>query len=71
MPTPKKLGTNLEWHGNRIRMAMLVPPSMVARAGELKLKESLNTPDVFEDERKKVDVIKRLRSSLHYCRRAH
>lgn len=64
MPAQKKLGTNLEWHGNRIRVVIRVPPSMVPRVGKTKLKEALNTTDVLEAEREKVDVIKRLRASL-------
>ncbi|APT30040.1 hypothetical protein MCBMB27_00749 [Methylobacterium phyllosphaerae] len=65
MPVQKKLGTNLEWHGNRIRVVIRVPPSMVPEVGKTKLKEPLNTTDVLEAEREKVDVIKRLRASLH------
>ncbi|MCJ2025032.1 tyrosine-type recombinase/integrase [Methylobacterium sp. J-067] len=64
MPSLKKLGTHLEWHGNRIRVVVRVPPSMVAKVGKTKLKETLNTTDVLEAEREKVDVIRRLRSSL-------
>ncbi len=64
MPTKKKLGTNLEWHGHRIRVVIRVPPSQVARVGKTKLKEALQTIDVLEAEREKVDVIRRLRATL-------
>ncbi|MET7247259.1 DUF6538 domain-containing protein [Methylobacterium sp. EM32] len=64
MPSNKKLGMHLEWHGNRIRVVVRVPPSMVAKVGKTKLKETLNTTDPLEAEREKVDVIKRLRASL-------
>lgn len=40
MPS-KKLGTHLEWHGNRIRVVIRVPPSMVPRVGRTKLKQTL------------------------------
>ncbi len=63
MPS-KKLGTHLEWHGNRIRVVVRVPPSMVARVGRTKLKQTLTTTDPLEAEREKVDVIRRLRGSL-------
>ncbi|WP_411904061.1 hypothetical protein [Methylorubrum thiocyanatum] len=63
MPS-KKLGTHLEWHGNRIRVVIRVPPSMVARVGRTKLKQTLQTTDPLEAEREKVDVIKRLRGTL-------
>ena len=63
MPS-KKLGTHLEWHGNRIRVVIRVPPSMVARVGRTKLKQALQTTDPLEAEREKVDVIKRLRGTL-------
>lgn len=65
MPAQKKLGTNLEWHGNRIRVVIRVPPSMRSAVGKGKLKETLKTTDVLEAEREKVDVIKRLRVSLN------
>ncbi|MGE7417000.1 tyrosine-type recombinase/integrase [Methylobacterium tarhaniae] len=64
MPSPKKLGMHLEWHGQRIRVVIRVPPSMVAKVGKTKLKETLNTTDPLEAEREKVDVIRRLRASL-------
>ncbi|WP_419830090.1 tyrosine-type recombinase/integrase [Methylobacterium sp.] len=64
MPTQKKLGTHLEWHGNRIRVVIRVPPLMRETVGKGKLKETLKTTDVLEAEREKVDVIKRLRASL-------
>lgn len=63
MPS-KKLGMHLEWHGNRIRVVIRVPPSMVAKVGKGKLKETLQTTDPLEAEREKVDVILRLRASL-------
>ncbi|TXM69101.1 hypothetical protein [Methylobacterium sp. WL120] len=59
-----KLGMHLERHGNRIRVVIRVPPSMVAKVGRTKLKEVLNTTDPLEAEREKVDVIRRLRASL-------
>jgi phosphoribosylformylglycinamidine (FGAM) synthase PurS component len=68
MPSPKKLGTHLEWHGNRIRVVIRVPPSMIAKMGKGKLKETLDTTDPLEAEREKVDVIKRLRASLQGTR---
>lgn len=60
----KKLGKHLERHGNRIRVVIRVPPSMVARVGRTKLKQTLQTTDPLEAEREKVDVIKRLRAML-------
>jgi integrase len=63
MPS-KKLGTHLERHGNRIRVVVRVPPSMVEKVGKTKLKETLQTTDPLEAEREKVDVIRRLRASL-------
>jgi site-specific recombinase XerC len=63
MPS-KKLGKHLEQHGNRIRVVIRVPPSMVARVGRTKLKQTLQTTDPLEAEREKVDVIKRLRAML-------
>ncbi|WP_336485679.1 tyrosine-type recombinase/integrase [Methylobacterium nigriterrae] len=60
----KKLGRNLEWHGNRIRVVIRVPPSQVPKLGKTKLKETLKTTDPLEAEREKVDVIRRLRASL-------
>ena len=63
MPS-KKLGMHLEWHGNRIRVVIRVPPSQVGRVGRTKLKETLQTADPLEAEREKVDVILRLRASL-------
>lgn len=63
MPS-KKLGSHLEWHGNRIRVVVRVPPSMVARVGRTKLKQNLVTTDPLEAEREKVDVIRRLRATL-------
>jgi len=64
MPTKKKLGTNLEWHGHRIRVVIRVPPSQVTQVGKTKLKEALKTTDALEAEREKVDVIRCLRASL-------
>ncbi|KQQ15512.1 hypothetical protein ASF56_23800 [Methylobacterium sp. Leaf122] len=63
MPS-KKLGKHLEQHGNRIRVVIRVPPSMVARVGRTKLKQTLQTTDPLEAEREKVDVIKCLRAIL-------
>lgn len=63
MPS-KKLGRYLEYHGNRIRVCIRVPPSMVARVGKTQLKETLQTTDPLEAEREKVDVVRRLRASL-------
>jgi site-specific recombinase XerC len=63
MPS-KKLGKHLEQHGNRIRVVIRVPPSMVARVGRTKLKQTLQTTDPLEAEREKVDVIRRLRATL-------
>ncbi|SEP45451.1 hypothetical protein SAMN04487843_1225 [Methylobacterium sp. ap11] len=57
MPSPKKLGTHLEWHGNHIRVVNRVPPSMVAKVGKTKLKEVLSTVDPLEAGREKVDRI--------------
>ncbi|MBK3398648.1 MULTISPECIES: hypothetical protein [Methylobacterium] len=68
MPSPKKLGKHLEWHGNRIRVVVRVPPSMLTKFGKGKLKETLNTTDPLEAEREKVDVIKRLRALLNGTR---
>jgi len=59
-----KLGRHLEWHGNRIRVVVRVPPTLVAKAGKTKLREVLATRDPLEAEREKVDVVRRLKAEL-------
>jgi integrase len=60
----RKLGQHLEWHGNRIRVVIRVPPSQVEKVGKTKLKQVLETTDHLEAEREKVDVILAMRARL-------
>ncbi|HEY0329288.1 MAG TPA: hypothetical protein VGC77_09325 [Rhodopseudomonas sp.] len=60
----QKLGRWLEWHGNRIRVVVRVPPRLVATIGATKLREALATRDPMEAEREKVDVVRRLKAKL-------
>lgn len=60
----RKLGKHLEWHGNRIRVAIRVPPSQVERIGRTQLKDTLETTDPLEAEREKVDVIRAMRAEI-------
>ncbi|WP_316158732.1 MULTISPECIES: hypothetical protein [unclassified Bradyrhizobium] len=64
MRTKPRLGRHLEWHGNRIRVVVRVPPSLVPTIKRTKLRETLATNDPLEAEREKVDVIRRLRGEL-------
>ena len=59
----RKLGRHLEWHGNRIRVVITVPPSQRAEFGT-KVREVLVTRDPLEAEREKVDVIRRIKAKL-------
>lgn len=59
-----KLGRYLEWHGNRIRVVVRVPPALIEKIGRTKLREVLATRDAMEAEREKVDVVRRLKAEL-------
>lgn len=59
-----KLGRYLEWHGNRIRVVVRVPPALIEKVGRTKLREVLATRDAMEAEREKVDVVRRLKAEL-------
>lgn len=59
-----KLGRHLEWHGNRIRVVVRVPPSQTEKVGATKLRQVLETVDRLEAEREKVDVIRSMRARL-------
>lgn len=59
-----KLGRYLEWHGNRIRVVVRVPPALTKKVGRTKLRETLLTRDAMEAEREKVDVVRRLKAEL-------
>jgi hypothetical protein len=59
-----KLGRYLEWHGNRIRVVVRVPPALIEKTGRTKLREVLETRDAMEAEREKVDVVRRLKAEL-------
>lgn len=59
-----KLGRHLEWHGNRIRVVVRVPPALINKIGVTKLRERLATRDPLEAEREKVDVVRRLKATL-------
>lgn len=59
-----RLGRHLEWHGNRIRVVVRVPPALIKKVGVTKLREVLATRDPLEAEREKVDVVRRLKAKL-------
>lgn len=59
----RDLGRHLEWHGDRIRVVMKVPPSQRAEFGT-KVREVLITRDQLEAEREKLDVIRRIKAKL-------
>lgn len=59
-----KLGRYLEWHGNRIRVVVRVPDSLIPAMGVTKLREVLVTDRPLEAEREKVDVVRRLKAKL-------
>lgn len=64
MARSKKLGRYLEWHGNRIRVVVRVPPSLTAAVGTTKLRRVLTTTDPLEADREKVDVVRGLKAML-------
>ncbi|UGV24686.1 hypothetical protein E0H22_02685 [Rhodopseudomonas boonkerdii] len=58
-----KLGPHLEWHGNRIRVVVRVPPKLKGQFGS-KLREVLVTRNPLEADSEKVPVVRRLRAKL-------
>ncbi|WP_155413294.1 tyrosine-type recombinase/integrase [Rhodopseudomonas palustris] len=64
MSKKKKLGRYLEWHGNRIRVVVRVPPSLTKTIGCTKLREVLITTIPLEAEREKVEVVRRFKARL-------
>ena len=49
-PHKPSLGSHLEWHGNKIRVVVRVPPSLVRAVGVGKLKETLPTTNPRDAE---------------------
>jgi integrase len=66
MPRPSrpKLGSHLEWHGQKIRVVIMVPPSLQKRVGSTKLREGLGTSDPKVAESIKWGVIQRLKDRI-------
>lgn len=62
-----KLGTNLEWHGNKIRVVKRVPPSLKDTLGT-HLRETLPTTDPGLAEVLKHDALKRLSAQIYEAR---
>jgi hypothetical protein len=66
-PLPQRqraLGSHLEWHGNRIRVIVRVPPSKREAIGKAHLKETLPASDPKEAELLKWAVIDRLKRQI-------
>ncbi|ANY77001.1 hypothetical protein BB934_01190 [Microvirga ossetica] len=64
-PQRTSLGSHLEWHGNKIRVVVRVPPSLVKAVGVGKLKETLPTANPRDAEALKWAVIARLKKHLN------
>jgi integrase len=62
-PRPR-IGSHLEWHGNKLRVVVMVPPSLQERVGSTKLRESLGTGDPKVAEALKHGVIQRLKDRI-------
>jgi integrase len=62
------LGSHLEWHGNKIRVVVRVPPSLVKAVGVGKLRETLPTANPRDAEALKWAVISRLKKHLNEVR---
>jgi integrase len=67
VPKPRRkpsLGSNLEWHGNHIRVIVRVPPSKREAIGKAHLKEALPTSSPKEAELLKLPVVYRLKQQI-------
>ncbi len=67
LPKPRRkpsLGSNLEWHGNHIRVIVRVPPSKREAIGKAHLKEALPTSSPKEAELLKLPVVYRLKQQI-------
>jgi len=59
-----RIGSHLEWHGNKLRVVVMVPPSLQERVGSTKLREALGTGDPKVAEALKHGVIQRLKDRI-------
>ncbi len=61
------LGQHLEWHGNKIRVVVRVPPSLTAQLGT-KLRKALDTDNPKLAEVLKPTIVAELKATIHRAR---